>query len=87
MLVLSDDEREALVKGESMLPVGVTPYYMSLLDRLNPQTAAKLVPPLGRWRRFDEGRAALMKAQLNRIVETPGLSRDVFEQVSKSLAA
>jgi lysine 2,3-aminomutase len=35
MLVLSDDEREALVKGESMLPVGITPYYMSLLDREN----------------------------------------------------
>ena len=33
ILVLSDDEREALVKGESMLPVGITPYYMSLLDR------------------------------------------------------
>src|SRR5262249_425844 len=33
MLVLSDDEREALIKGESMLPVGITPYYMSLLDR------------------------------------------------------
>ena len=33
MLILSDDEREALVKGESMLPVGITPYYMSLLDR------------------------------------------------------
>ena len=37
MLVLSDDEREALVKGESMLPVGITPYYMSLLDRDDPQ--------------------------------------------------
>jgi lysine 2,3-aminomutase len=36
MLVLSDDEREALIKGESMLPVGITPYYMSLLDRENP---------------------------------------------------
>ena len=33
MLVLSADEREALIKGESMLPVGITPYYMSLLDR------------------------------------------------------
>ena len=33
MLILSDDEREALIKGESMLPVGITPYYMSLLDR------------------------------------------------------
>ena len=55
-------------------------------DKLNPQTAAKLVPPLGRWRRFDESRAALMRAQLERIVATPGLSKDVFEQASKSLA-
>jgi len=36
MLILSDDEREALVQGESMLPVGVTPYYMSLLSRTDP---------------------------------------------------
>ena len=28
------------------------------LDRLNPQTAAKMLPPLGRWRRFDPARAA-----------------------------
>jgi aminopeptidase N len=54
-------------------------------DRLNPQTAAKLVPPLGRWRRFDEDRAALMRTELERIVATPGLSKDVFEQASKSL--
>jgi aminopeptidase N len=56
------------------------------LDRLNPQTAARLVPQLGRWRRFDAGRQALMKAELERIAGTPGLSRDVFEQASKSLA-
>jgi aminopeptidase N len=56
------------------------------VDKVNPQTAARLVPPLGRWRRFDEGRAALMKAELGRIVGTPGLSKDVFEQASKSLA-
>lgn len=56
------------------------------LDRLNPQTAAKMVPPLGRWRRFDAARAALMKGELERIVATQGLSKDVFEQASKSLA-
>ena len=55
------------------------------LDRLNPQTAAKLVPPLGRWRRFDEGRAALMRGELERILSAPGLSKDMFEQVAKSL--
>jgi aminopeptidase N len=56
------------------------------VDRLNPQTAAKLVPPLGRWRRFGDARAALMKTELERIMTSPGLSKDVFEQVSKSLA-
>jgi aminopeptidase N len=55
------------------------------VDKLNPQASARLVPPLGRWRRFDEARADLMKAELRRIVETPGLSKDVFEQASKSL--
>jgi len=56
------------------------------VDKLNPQNAAKLVPPLGRWRRFGEDRAAKMRAELERILATPGLSKDVFEQVSKSLA-
>jgi aminopeptidase N len=55
------------------------------LDPVNPQTAAKMVPPLGRWRRFDEARQKLMRAQLERIAGTPGLSKDVFEQASKSL--
>jgi aminopeptidase N len=55
------------------------------VDKLNPQTAARLVPALGRWRRFDEARADLMKAQLQRIVGTTGFSKDVFEQASKSL--
>jgi len=55
------------------------------VDKLNPQNAARLVPPLGRWRRFGEARGAKMRAELERIVATPGLSKDVFEQVSKSL--
>jgi aminopeptidase N len=55
------------------------------LDKLNPQTAARMVPPLGRWRRFDEGRATKMRAELQRILATPGLSKDLFEQASKSL--
>ena len=55
------------------------------LDPINPQTAARLVPPLGRWKRFDAQRAALMQAQLQRILSRPGLSKDVMEQVRKSL--
>jgi aminopeptidase N len=56
------------------------------LDPINPQTAAKLVPPLGRWKRFDVARQALMRAELERIIAAPGLSKDVFEQATKSLA-
>jgi aminopeptidase N len=55
-------------------------------DKLNPQVAARLVPAFGRWRRFEPKRSAMMKAALERIVATPGLSKDVFEQASKSLA-
>ncbi len=55
------------------------------LDKINPQTAAKFVPALGRWRRIEPGRAAMMKAELERILASGNLSRDTFEQVSRSL--
>ena len=55
------------------------------LDPLNAQTAARFVPSLGRWRRIEPGRAALMRAELERIVAAPNLSRDTFEQVTRSL--
>ena len=55
------------------------------LDPINPQTAARFVPALGRWRRIEPGRAALMKGELERIMAAGALSRDTFEQVSRSL--
>ncbi|WP_159869099.1 aminopeptidase N [Novosphingobium sp. 9U] len=55
------------------------------LDPINPQTAARFVPSLGRWRRIEPARAALMRAELERIAAEPSLSRDVLEQVTKSL--
>lgn len=55
------------------------------LDPVNAQTAARFVPPLGRWRRIEPQRAALMRAELERIAAVPGLSRDTAEQVSRSL--
>jgi len=55
------------------------------LDPINPQTAARFVPALGRWRRIEPARAALMRAELERIAAEPSLSRDVREQVTKSL--
>ena len=56
------------------------------LDPVNGQTAARLVNPLGAWRRQNAARAALMRAQLARILATPHLSRGTYEKVSKGLA-
>jgi aminopeptidase N len=55
------------------------------INAFNPQVAARLVPPLGRWRRFDSARQLLMKQQLERIAGAPQISRDVAELVVKSL--
>ena len=55
------------------------------LDPLNPQTAARFVTPLGRWRRIEPGRSALMRAELERIAKAAKLSRDTYEQVTRSL--
>jgi aminopeptidase N len=55
------------------------------LDPINPQTAARFIPQLGRWRRIEPGRSALMKTELERIIAAPALSRDTYEQVSRSL--
>ncbi|MBA4764302.1 MAG: aminopeptidase N [Erythrobacter sp.] len=55
------------------------------LDPINAQTAARFVPALGRWRKLEPGRSALMRAELERIAASPKLSRDTFEQVTRSL--
>jgi aminopeptidase N len=55
------------------------------LDAPNPQVAARLVGGFNQWRRFDPGRGALMRAQLERIAERVGLSKDVYEIVSRAL--
>jgi aminopeptidase N len=55
------------------------------LDPRNSQLAARLVPPLGKWRRYAPERQALMKTELERILATPGLSKGTFEMASRSL--
>jgi aminopeptidase N len=65
--------------------------YLFLADRIlelqadNPQIAARLTAPLTFWRRYEEKRRGLMRAQLERIIRTENLSRDVYEIVRKSL--
>ena len=56
------------------------------LDPANSQSAARLVSPLGQWRRQDGGRQAHMRAALRAILALPGLSRGTFEQASRALA-
>jgi aminopeptidase N len=56
------------------------------LDKANPTTAARIVQPLGQWRRYDAARQALMRAALERILAAPGLSPNTYEMVAKSLA-
>ncbi|MDY6891560.1 MAG: aminopeptidase N [Pseudomonadota bacterium] len=56
------------------------------LDRQNPQIAARLLTPLTRWKRYDPVRRAMMREQLQRMMDTTELSADVYEVVSKSLA-
>jgi len=55
------------------------------LDQINPQMAARLISALSRWKRFDADRQALMRGELQRIVDRPKVSKDVFEIISKSL--
>ncbi|PSS11393.1 Puromycin-sensitive aminopeptidase [Actinidia chinensis var. chinensis] len=57
------------------------------LDKLNPQVASRMVSAFSRWRRYDETRQNLAKAQLEMIMSANGLSENVFEIASKSLAA
>ncbi len=59
--------------------------YIETLDEINPQIASRLCVPLTRWKRFNEVRQSLMKAQLQRLIVIPGLSSDVSELVEKSL--
>jgi len=55
------------------------------LDKINPQMAARLVSALSRWKRHDTHRQTLMQVELNRILSSADISKDVYEIVSKSL--
>ncbi|CUJ86684.1 Aminopeptidase N [Ruegeria denitrificans] len=57
------------------------------LDPVNPQTTARMCSAFQTWKRYDADRQDLMKAQLTRIADTPNLSRDTTEMVSRILGA
>ncbi len=55
------------------------------LDALNPQGAARMAAAFENWRRYDEGRQALMRAELEACLAMPERSSNLFEVASKML--
>ncbi len=56
------------------------------LDPLNPQTASRMSTAFESWPRYDADRQAMMRAALQRIMATKGLSRDLSEMAGRMLA-
>ncbi len=57
------------------------------LDPLNPQTTARLAGAFETWRQFDAARQGMMQAQLRRIADAPGLSKNTAEVIGKILGS
>jgi aminopeptidase N len=57
------------------------------LDAVNPQTTARMCSAFQTWTRYDPARQSLIRAQLERLMATPELSRDTSEMISRILAA
>ncbi len=55
------------------------------LDPLNPQVASRLLKAMIRWRRFDPERQWLMRTEIERVLASEELSKDVYEVASKAL--
>jgi aminopeptidase N len=56
------------------------------LDPMNPQVAARMAGAFESWRRYDEGRQALMQAELKTIHDLAGISPNLFEVTGKMLS-
>ncbi|WP_241624918.1 aminopeptidase N [Rosenbergiella epipactidis] len=57
------------------------------LNHRNPQIAARMIEPLIRLKRYDENRQQLMRAALEQLLTLDNLSRDLYEKITKALAA
>jgi aminopeptidase N len=55
------------------------------LDAFNPQVAARMATGFRSWHVMNDARKNAASAQLERLVATPNLSRDVFEIISRTL--
>ena len=66
---------------------GLLADWLVRLDPVNPQTAARMSTAFETWPRYDDGRKSLIRAELERILATRGLSRDMHEMVARMLDA
>jgi len=57
------------------------------LNTRNPQVAARMVEPLIRLKRYDEGRQAMMRQALEQLLELDKLSGDLYEKITRALNA
>ncbi len=55
------------------------------MDKINPQVASRLAAAFKDFKRLEDAQKKLMEVELRRIVETDGLSKNVYEIASKTL--
>ncbi|MCG8633199.1 MAG: aminopeptidase N C-terminal domain-containing protein, partial [Desulfobacterales bacterium] len=60
--------------------------FILTLDKINPMVTARLASCFNLWKRYDENRQEKMKNALETIVAEQGLSKNVYEIVSRALA-
>jgi aminopeptidase N len=70
------------VDGKGYALVGET---IRSLDSINPQVAARMAGAFENWRRYDDKRQALMRAELEKTAQMKGLSANLFEVATKML--
>jgi aminopeptidase N len=68
--------------GSGYALVGET---LRALDAINPQVAARMAAAFENWRRYDDSRQRLMRAELESILNKTGLSTNLFEVTTKLL--
>ncbi|MEK2025164.1 aminopeptidase N [Vibrio parahaemolyticus] len=55
------------------------------LNDSNPQVASRMIDPLLKFRKYDEARQAMIRAELEKLKAMDKLAKDLFEKVTKAL--
>ncbi|HHY0520213.1 TPA: aminopeptidase N [Vibrio parahaemolyticus] len=55
------------------------------LNDSNPQVASRMIDPLLKFRKYDEARQAMIRAELEKLKAMDNLAKDLFEKVAKAL--